>query len=172
MTDLFADIDVPPHSAHSRWAPRTRMLVLALFAAFIIVVLTGATGQQPARTSAAGPRARLTLLAPDVVRGGLLVQARFEIHAVTTIRQPRLVLQRGWLEGMQVSSIEPSPVAETGRGSDVALTFAALRGGSTRTVWMQLQVDPTSVGDRPASVELQDGSTPLARISHRLTVLP
>ncbi len=172
MSDLFAEVEDPPRSAHSRAAPWTKRAILTVLAVFIVAVLAGAAGQQPSRSSAAGPRARLVLLAPDVVRGGLLVQVRFEIHAITAITQPRLVLQRGYFEGMQVSSIEPSPPQETGHGTDVALGLPAMAAGADRTVWMQLQVDPTTVGDRPANVTLQDGPTTLVRISHRITVLP
>jgi hypothetical protein len=172
MSDLFADVDEPSRHAHTRVVPWIRRVILAVFALFIVAVLAGAAGQQPARSSAAGPRARLVLLAPDVVRGGLLVQVRFEIHAITAIKQPRLVLERGYFEGMQVSSIEPSPPQEAGHGTDVALGLPAMPAGADRTVWMALQVAPTTVGDRPADVTLQDGPKTLAHISHRITILP
>jgi hypothetical protein len=172
MTELFADIEREPRPRFGRDAPWVRRAVLALFAIGVVAVLAGAIGQEPSDSAAGGTTARLTLSAPDTVRGGLLFQARIAIHASAPIGRPQLVLQRGWLEGMQVSSIEPQPAQESGSGSDVALSYDALDAGETLTVWLQLQVDPTAIGRRPAGVALLDGSTPLATIDHDLTVLP
>jgi hypothetical protein len=172
MTELFSDIEREPRRRLGRDAPWLRRAVLALFAIGAVAVLAGAIGQQPSSSQAGGAAARLTLSAPDTVRGGLLFQARVTIDATASIRRPQLVLQRGWLEGMQISSIEPQPSQETGSGSTVTLSYDALDAGETLTVWLQFQADPTSVGTRPAGIRLLDGTTPLATIDHDLTVLP
>jgi hypothetical protein len=172
MTELFADIEREPKPRLGRDAPWTRRAVLALFAALLIAVLAGAIGQQPSSSGAGGAVARLTLSAPDTVRGGLLFQARVTIEATAAISRPQLLLQRGWLEGMQVSSIEPQPSQETGSGNTVTLSYDALDAGESLTVWLQFQADPTSVGTRPADMRLLDGTVPLATIHHDLTVLP
>lgn len=172
MTELFSDIEREPRRRFGRDAPWLRRAVLVLFAVGVVAVLAGAIGQVPSSSQAGGVVARMTLSAPDTVRGGLLFQARATIHARAPIRRPQLVLQRGWLEGMQISSIEPQPAAESGSGSEVALSYDALDAGDSMTVWMQFQADPTSVGTRPAGIQLSDGTTPLATIHHDLTVLP
>ncbi|HYV16709.1 MAG TPA: hypothetical protein VE972_11875 [Conexibacter sp.] len=172
MTELFADIEPEPRGRFGRDAPWLRRLLLVVFAVLIALVLGGLTGQEAMRSEADGPRARLTLSAPDTVRGGLLFQARVEIHPRVAIAKPRLVLARGWLEGMQVSSIEPQPASETGVRGNVILSYDRLAPGESMTIWLQFQVDPTNVGKRPAFVLLLDGMRPLATISHTLTVLP
>jgi hypothetical protein len=172
MTELFSDVEREPRRRLGRDAPWMRRAVLTLFAAGIVAVLADAIGQVPSSSQAGGTVARMTLSAPDTVRGGLLFQARVEIHARSAIDRPQLVLQRGWFEGMQVSSIEPQPTDETGVRGDVVLTYGRLAPGASMTVWLQFQVDPTSVGTRDASVRLLDGMTPLAAIRHDLTVLP
>jgi hypothetical protein len=172
MTELFSDIEREPRRRLGRDAPWMRRAVLGLFAVGVIAVLAGAIGQVPSSSQAGGAAARMTLSAPDTVRGGLLFQARIEIHPRSAIDRPRLVLQRGWFEGMQISSIEPQPADETGVSGDVILTYGRLAPGESMTVWLQFQADPTSVGTRPAGMRLLDGTTPLATIHHDLTVLP
>jgi hypothetical protein len=172
MSELFADIETEPRRRLGRDAPWLRRVVLVLFAAGLVAVLAGAIGQQPSSSSAGGASARLTLSAPDTVRGGLLFQARVEIHPRGAIERPRLVLPRGWFEGMQVSSIEPQPTDESGVRGDVILTYGPLAAGESMTVWLQFQVDPTTLGRRPAGVRLLDGAATLATIDHDLTVLP
>jgi hypothetical protein len=172
MTDLFAEVERRPRSLHTRAAPWTKRVVLTLLAVFIAFVLGGAIGQQPSTSTAASASARMTLSAPDTVRGGLLVQARITIHALRAIKDPRLILGRGWFEGMQVSSIEPGAGSESSRNGDVTEFYPALAAGETRTIWIEVQVDPTNVGHRAAGVRLLDGTKTLVRIAHRLTILP
>ena len=172
MSELFTEIEREPRRRVGRDAPWLRRTVLALFAAGAVAVLAGAIGQQPSSSQAGGAVARMTLSAPDTVRGGLLFQARIEIRPRSAIERPRLVLQRGWFEGMQVSSIEPQPADETGVRGDVILTYGRLAAGEPMTIWLQFQADPTSVGTRDAGVLLLDGTTPLATIHHDITVLP
>ncbi len=156
--------------SRAAWVRRGVVLV---FAIGIVFVLENRIGQQPATSSAAGASARMELSAPATVRGGLMVQSRIEVRASAAIRSPELVLERGWNEGMQISSIEPDPSSESSEaGERTALTFEDLEPGDTLTVWIQSQVDPTYPGRRPAGIALTSGGTTLASISRTLTVLP
>jgi hypothetical protein len=168
--ELFAGLKV--ERKRERTARGLRVVLLAILAAFVIAALLDLFGQQPRRSSAAGPAARLTVSAPDVVRGGLLTQVRMQIHARRRIAEPQLILDRGWFEGMQVNGIEPQPPSQSGYGNKVILAYDPLDAGKTLTVWLALQVDATFPGKRPASVRLQDGTTTLAVIDRSLTVLP
>jgi hypothetical protein len=172
VTDLFSTIEPEPAPQIGRDAPWVRRAILTLFAALIVAVLAGAIGQVSVTSTAQAPAARLELSAPRTVRGGLLFQARVHIRARRTVEHPRLILRRGWLEGMQLSSIEPQPAQESGSGKSVALTYDTLDSGDELTVWLQFQADPTSVGRRPAAISLQDDTRTLATISRTLTVLP
>jgi hypothetical protein len=145
------------------------MTVFALFAA---AALWGFTGQRASDSVAAGPAARMRLAAPEIVRGGLFFQSRVEIRALTAIEHPRLVLDDGWVEGMQVNSIEPSPESETSRDGRVVLSYGGLEPGDVLRVWLQFEVDPTSVGKRPYGIELDDETRPLARVDRTIRVLP
>jgi hypothetical protein len=52
------------------------------------------------------------------------------------------------------------------------LQLGKIRGGSTYRLFMQFQVDPTSVGRRAADVSLYDGTTRLIHIDRTITVFP
>jgi hypothetical protein len=82
------------------------------------------------------------------------------------------VLAGGWVEGMQVNSIEPAPVGEASRRGRVVLSYDALEAGDVLRVWLQFEVNPTNVGRRSYAVELDDAERPVARLAPPLTVLP
>jgi hypothetical protein len=52
------------------------------------------------------------------------------------------------------------------------LRYAALEPGEVLRVWLQFEVDPTNVGKRSYTVELDDEDRLLARIPRTLRVLP
>jgi hypothetical protein len=151
------------------WARRVFVTLLALVS---VAALLGAFGQQTSDSTAAGPAARLKLAAPSKVRGGLMFQSRVEVQAQRTIGKPRLVLADGWLEGMQMNSVEPDPSQQASRDSAVVLEWNPVQAGKRLVVWLQFQVNPTAAGHRSYDVELDDGPVPLARINRDITVLP
>jgi hypothetical protein len=109
---------------------------------------------------------------PDVLRGGLMWRAKVTVRATRTIAHPRILLGPGFVEGMQLNTIEPSPVSEAGRGQRVVLSYAELKAGDELVVYLQLQVNPTTVGAQDTTVELDDEATALVRVAHTTTVLP
>jgi hypothetical protein len=172
MTELFKNVaDQPPSTALTRglWARRATMTVFAVFA---LLALLGVFGQKGTTTKAAGPQAAISLGAPKTVRGGLLFQARIEIRALRDVEHPRLVLARGWVEGLQVNSIEPSASTESSRDGKLVLSYDKLSAGDRMSIWFQFQVNPTQPGRRDMSFELDDAEQPIARISRKITVLP
>jgi hypothetical protein len=150
-----------------------RRVVMSLLAVIPLLALLDVFGQRPTSTTAAAPRARMELSAPDAVRGGLFFQSRIEIHALDRIAHPRLVLDEGWLEGMQVNSIEPAPGDEESRDGRLVLSYTTLEKGDVLKVWLQFEVDPTTgAGRRAYGLALDDDQTPVARIAHTLNVFP
>jgi hypothetical protein len=170
MTDSFAQLPREPAGiVRGLWVRRAAMTVLALFA---LAGLLNRYGQRPAETTASAGAATLTLSAPARVRGGLFFQSRLDIRAAQAIDHPRIVLDRGWLEGMQVNSIEPAPVGEASRDGRVVLSYDALQAGDRLRVWFQFEVNPTNVGHRSYAVELDDSERPVARLAPAITALP
>ena len=78
----------------------------------------------------------------------------------------------GWVEGMQVNSIEPAPVGEASRDGRVVLSYDALQPGDVMRVWLQFEVNPTNVGRRSYAIALNDAERPVARLAPHITVLP
>ena len=151
------------------WARRA---VITLFCVIAALALADRFGQRPTESHAAAPAARMTLTAPETVRGGLFFQSRVEIHALREIASPQLVLDHGWVEGMQVNSIEPAPASELSRDGRVVLAYDKLAPGDDLRIWMQFEVNPTNVGRRSYGIELDDEATRVVRLSPTITVLP
>ncbi len=150
----------------------TRRAVVSLFALIGVLGLLDVFGQRASQTAASAPAATVRVTAPTAVRGGLFFQSRVEIRAVRAIAHPRLVLDEGWVEGMQVNSIEPAPIGEAGRDGRVVLSYDGLAAGERLVVWLQFEVDPTNVGHRSYDLELDDADAKLATVHRSLTIFP
>jgi hypothetical protein len=143
-----------------------------LFALIAIGALAGLIGQRWSRWEASSPDARMTLQAPTVVRGGIFFESRVDIRALGPIEHPRLVLDDGWLVGMQVNSIEPAAESESSRDGRLVLSYGALETGDVLRVHLQFEVNPTNVGKRSYGLELDDAERRLARIDRKIRVMP
>ena len=147
MASTLTDLDTSSRrDTRGVW---TRRAVIAVFCLIAVLALADVFGQKTSHSKASGPAAEMELAAPEVVRGGLFFQSQLEIRARRKIEYPRIVLDEGWLEGMQVNSIEPAPATEANRQGRVVLTYDALEAGDLLRIWFQFEVDPTTVGRRP-----------------------
>src|SRR4051794_179422 len=151
------------------WARRA---FVALFAVIAALALWGLFGQRDSESVAHGGGATMTVSAPNTVRGGLYFQATVDITTTVAIEHPRLVLREGWVEGMQVNSIEPAADSESSRDGLLVLSYGAMDPGDRLKIWLQFQVDPTNPGRRAHGIELDDETRPLVRIHRDITVLP
>jgi hypothetical protein len=175
VTDVPDSLDLDRHRDLQGLArvPWARWAVLTLLCAALLLGLLDVFGQRPHTSTAAARRARLDLYAPEHLRGGLLFSARIHLHALQEIRNATLVFDPGWLEGMSVNTIEPSPVGEASRDGRLALQLGHVPKGGSLLLFMQFQVNPTNVAwRRSADVSLVDGRTPLLRIPHHFTIYP
>jgi hypothetical protein len=154
-----------------RGYPWVRRALLVLLAVPVVLGLSGALGQETITRSASSPQARLVLDAPSVLRGGLMWRAQITVRALRTIRHPRIILGPGYVDGMQMNTIEPSPAGEANRGPRLVFSYDQLSPGDELVVYLQFQVNPTTSGGQDATVALDDATTPLARVEHTITVL-
>jgi hypothetical protein len=155
-------------------APWVRRAYIAVLLVLIVLALLGVFGQRTSSATSSAPgRATLTVDSPKRVRGGLLYQVHIIVIAHSTIDQPRLVLSREWFDGMQLNTSEPAALGEDSRQGAITFTYGGLAAGDRLDVFTQWQVNPTSkLGSRHPDVELDDGSRPITRVRHELTVLP
>jgi len=152
--------------------PWTRRALLGLVAVPLVLGLLNVFGQRPQTSSAAGTAAKLSLYAPARVRSGLYYEARFHIHARRALNDARLVLAPGWLEGMTVNTIEPSPLREASDNGRLVLALGHIPAGGSYLLFIQTQVNPTNVGRRSQRVELYDGTRRLLTIDREITIFP
>jgi hypothetical protein len=147
--------------------------LMALVTAVPVIALFNVFGQRPETHSLLGQAASLKIYAPARLRGGLLYEARFHITAIQNIEDAYLVLGPGWAEGMQMNTIEPSPVSETSNNGRLSFELGEIRAGHSYILFMQFQVNPTNVAwNRKQTVWLNDGTTRLLTFSRGLTIFP
>jgi hypothetical protein len=151
------------------WLRRGCLGLVALVAA---LGLANVFGQRPSRLSVGNDRATLEVFAPDRVRGGLLFQARITVTARQDLKDARLLLDRGWAEGFQINTVEPSPLGEASADGRLSFDLGHVPAGQKHVLWMQFQVDPTNVGHRKQDVDLYDGDTYVLTRHRDLFVLP
>ena len=152
--------------------PWHRRVLLALIAAIPILALFGVFGQRTDRNAAVTPQATLTMSGPSRLRGGLLYQWKLQVVARTDLAQPKLALDEGFLNGLTVNTIEPQASQELNRNGHVVLEYGTLSAGQQLTVWVQYQVNPTTVGSRTVRVELDDGNSAITSLTRHVTVFP
>ena len=155
-----------------RWHPWLRRALLALVCLVLVLALVDVFGQRESTASTEGPAASLDVTAPTAVRGGLLFQARFITEARTELKHATLVLNRGWLEGLTVNTIEPSPLNEASQNGNLSLELGHIPAGQKYVLYIEYQVNPTTVGTRTLRVELDDGNAPVAALTRTLRILP
>jgi hypothetical protein len=151
------------------WVRRGLMTLVAVVP---IVALFNVFGQRPDSHTLVAPAASLKIYAPSHVRGGLLYEARFHVTARQDLKDATLVLGAGWLEGMSVNTIEPSPVNEASDNGRLSLELGHIPQGQSYLLFMQFQVNPTNVGRRTQTVELRDGHTKLLSFHRSVTIFP
>jgi hypothetical protein len=150
-----------------------RRAILVLLVLFLALGLANVFGQRPSTVAASAQAADLKLYAPTDLRGGLLFSARFHIDAHRELKKATLVLDPGWVEGMSVNTIEPSPLGEGSANGRVTLDLGHIPAGQSFILWMQFQVNPTNVAwRRPQNVVLLDGTTKILTIHRSVTIFP
>ena len=146
--------------------------LFALVCVVPILALLNLFGQRPETSSAAVAAARLSVTAPSRARGGLLYQARFRVTAKRKLDQAALVLDRGWLDGLTINTIEPSPVSQASHDGKLGLDLGPISRGQSYVLFIDVQVNPTTVGRQDQTVTLYDGDRALVSVHRTLTVFP
>jgi len=154
---------------HQVWVRRSLLVVVGLVP---LIALFNVFGQRPHLSTVDSPRAKLELYSAAHLRGGLLFEARFTVTAHGELKKATLELDRGWMEGVTINTIEPSPIGEGSHDGNLVLELGHVPAGQRYVLYMQFQVNPTNVGRRPAGVRLYDGEQLLATIHRTVSVWP
>lgn len=154
--------------------PFVRGVLLTLIGLVLLAGLANVFGQRPqtSTATAATGGAELEVYSPARLRSGLFFMSRFTITAEQEIKAATLVLDPGWLEGITLNSLVPSPVGEASRDGRIAFDLGHVPAGAKHTFFLQFQVNPTEIGRRPQDVDLYDGETRLLHIDRTVTIFP
>ena len=172
MTQLFSDIE--RDSGSGLVGVNGRRLVMLVFTVISAVGLLGLIGQRTSDSIASTPSVRMRLSAPEGVRGGLFFQSRARDPRADADRasaaRARQRLDRGHAGQLDRAGRRERDRAAT---ASVVLSYGALEAGDVLRVWLQFEVDPTSVGKRSYTIELDDEDRAAGPDSDRdLRVLP
>ena len=159
-------------SRAARHRPVVRWALLTVLGLFVFLGLLNAFGQSPQTDRAAARGAELEVYSPERLRSGLFFMSRFTIRAEDEIEAATLVLDPGWLEGITLNSLVPSPVGEANRNGKIALDLGRVPAGTKHVFFLHFQVNPTEIGRRSQDVELHDGETRLLHIDRTVTIFP
>jgi hypothetical protein len=154
------------------WKTWARRCLLGLLAIVCVLGLLGVFGQETRTSSAATERAELTVQSPTRVRGGLLYQARFTIYARQELKDAQLVLSQGWADGITINTVEPGPLGEASRDGRLVFDLGHVPQGESFVLYLDFQVNPTTVGKRVQDVELDDGDTHVLTLRRTMRVFP
>ena len=149
-----------------------RRALLALLGIICILGLLDVFGQEPQETHGAARTAELEVQAPSGVRGGLLYQARFTVRALQELKDAQLVLSPGWADGITINTIEPSPIGEASRDGRLVFDLGHVPAGQKHVLYMDFQVNPTTVSRRTLEVALDDGDRQLLSVRRSFTIFP
>jgi hypothetical protein len=152
--------------------PWTRLALLVVVAGFLLLGLLNVFGQRPDTAFGESSVASLKVYSPTKLRSGLYFMSRFTIEARQEIENATLVLDPGWLEGMTLNTLEPSPVGEANRNGRLALELGRIPAGDTYRFFLHFQVNPTNFGRRSQDVDLEDGERRLLHLDRDVTVFP
>ena len=149
-----------------------RWLLLTLLGALCLLGLANVFGQRPSTDTASAGGVELEVYSPERVRSGLFFMSRFTIEAEEEIEAATLVLDPGWLEGITLNALVPSPVGEANRDGRIALDLGRVRAGTKHVFFLHFQVNPTEIGRRSQDVALYDGEERLVDIDRSITIFP
>jgi hypothetical protein len=146
--------------------------ILSALAIVPVLALVNVFGQRASTSRAALADATLLVHSPRAVRPGLIYQAVFLVRAESALEHAALVLDSGWVDGMTVNSIVPSPDSETSQNGSVRLELGRIQAGRGYKLVIYFQVNPTTVGRKGQGVELLDGDRTLGSVHRTMTVFP
>lgn len=166
MSDVPPGIELPRHRRPEGgqlgyWLKRSYIALLAVFA---VAALANVFGQEATTDKATATAASLEVTAPTRLRGGLLYQATFRLHAFRHIAKPTLVLAHGWFEDTTVNTTAPEPTSEKADAGHVYLEFEPMEPGTTVPVLLDFQANPTNVGSHDTTAAFYDGQEPLVSV--------
>jgi hypothetical protein len=154
------------------YEPWIRRAVLLALVAALAVGLANVFGQRATTSASSGAAAELTVEAPAALRGGVLGQLVVRVEARRRVAQPRIVLERGWLDGITINTVVPESAGQASDDGRLVLAYDELPAGDSLMVRIAFQVNPTTLGAKPGDVELRDGAAEITRVERTVTVFP
>jgi hypothetical protein len=173
MSSAPETLTLSRHRDRKGWVgPWPSRIGLALLGAIVLAALLDVFGQRPQTSTATTNVARLQVSAPSQARSGLIYTARFRIDALREIKRAVLILSPGWADGYTFNGAAPQPASESSTDGKLSLTLGRIARGQTYTLFLSLQVNPTTVGHPGQTIWLYDGNKALLTIHRKILIWP
>jgi hypothetical protein len=173
MSSAPETLTLSRHRDRKGWVgPWPHRIGIALLCAIVIAALLDVFGQRPQTSTATSSAARLQIDAPSEARRGLIYTARFRVDALREIKRAVLVLGPGWADGYTFNGAAPQPASESSVDGKLSLTLGKIARGQHYTLFVSLQVNPTTVGHPSQTVWLYDGNKALLTIHRNILIWP
>jgi hypothetical protein len=173
MSSAPQTLTLSRHRDRQGWlGPWPSRIGLALLGAIVIAALLNVFGQRPQTSTADTSAARLEVSAPSHARSGLIYTARFRIDAREEIKRAVLVLAPGWADGYTFNGAAPQPASESSADGKLSLTLGRIPRGQHYTLFVSLQINPTTVGNHGQTISLYDGNKALLTIHREVLIWP
>lgn len=171
-----SDTDTTPDwggIAPARRGRLVRRLMLAVFAAYLLLGATGRLGVRTAHTSATGGGYALAVEYPRVTRPGHAVPLAIEVrHAGGFGDEPvELSVSTAYFALFDENGVQPAPSAETATG-DVLLWEFDPPPGEVLRVYFDTRSGPNRQRGASGTVSVLNGGTPVVSVRVRTTVMP
>ena len=138
--------------------PFVRWAVLGALGLLCLLGVLNAFGQRPQTQTASADGVELEVYSPERVRSGLFFMSRFTIRAERELKAATLLLDPGWVEGITLNTLVPSPVGEANRDGKIAFDLGRVDLEVEEEDVLGTRGDVTEVeGDLAVAVRLADG---------------
>lgn len=152
---------------------RARRLLLALALVVVLIGASGLLGVRSAEVSSTANGYTLTLVYPQVARGGQ------DVRWQVTVRNPGgfaedvvLAVTADYFDLFETQGFHPEPDAETADGQFLYLTFTKPPAGEVFRVDFDAYIQPASQRGRTAEVRLLVGGEPAVSVDYRTWLVP
>jgi hypothetical protein len=153
------------------WQRHASPLSLVVFAAVIVLALSGMLGHEREWNTQSGGAA-LTVHMPQLIRNGEFFEMRIGVESDEPITELVVGIDQAIWEDMTVNTLIPAATDESSADGEFRFTFAEQPAGTPFLLKIDAQVNPDILGGNAGTVTVYDGDEALVEAAVDIGVLP
>ena len=152
-----------------RWNWVSLAVLSVLMLAALLGVLGG--GKSPPVVAQAS-EARVTVVAPRVIRNGEFFEMRIRVEARQPLSKAVVVVPASLWRDMTINTMIPAPAEEKAGQGAFRFDYGELKAGDVLDIKIDGQINPPLFAGTKGGIALHDGERPLVEIPFDIRVLP